>query len=213
MSSGYERPGDVDDRTVVEERGHRRAVERRRHHDDPQIVAGAPRLPRQRDREIRVDAALVELVEHDGAECRRAADPAGAAQSERPRSRRSSAFADRTGARTGPASRLRAPIVQPRSSAMRCAMARAATRRGCSRITGPSSHERRRHARRLAGAGLGGDDDGARSPQAPSDRVDERIDRKRVEQRTSPGRSRTLRLGVVAPTPTGQLTPVPPRPQ
>src|SRR5438552_10816195 len=30
-------------------------------------------------------------------------------------------------------------MVQPRSDAMRCAMARAATRRGCSRISGPAS--------------------------------------------------------------------------
>ena len=34
----------------------------------PQIVARAPGLPRQRDREIGVDAALVKLVEDDGAE-------------------------------------------------------------------------------------------------------------------------------------------------
>ena len=47
---------------------HRRRVERRRHHDDPQIVARPPGLPRQREPEIGVHAALVELVEDDGAE-------------------------------------------------------------------------------------------------------------------------------------------------
>ena len=60
--------GHVDDRAAVEKRRHRGRVERRRHDDDPQVVARAPGLPRQRDREVGVDAALVKLVEDDRAE-------------------------------------------------------------------------------------------------------------------------------------------------
>ena len=45
--------GDVDDRAIVEKRRHRRRIERRGHHHDPQVVAGAPRLPGQRNRRDR----------------------------------------------------------------------------------------------------------------------------------------------------------------
>ena len=65
-----EPPRHVDDRTAVEERSHRICVERRRHHDDAQIVACAPGLARQRQREVGMDAALVEFVDDDGAELR-----------------------------------------------------------------------------------------------------------------------------------------------
>ena len=58
--------GHVDHRAAVEKRRHRLRLERRRHDDDAQVVARAPRLPRQRDREIGVHAALVKLVEDDG---------------------------------------------------------------------------------------------------------------------------------------------------
>jgi len=53
--------------TGVQERGDRPAVKRRRHDEDPQIVAREPRLLRERDGEIGVNAALMKLVEHDGA--------------------------------------------------------------------------------------------------------------------------------------------------
>ncbi len=67
---GMQRPGHVDYRTTVEECGNARGVDRRRHHQQPQIVARRPRLSRQRDAEVGVDAALVELVEDDGTERR-----------------------------------------------------------------------------------------------------------------------------------------------
>ncbi len=54
-----------DRRAVVEERGHPRRVERRRHHHQAKVVARAPRLPGQGEAQVAVDAALVELVEHD----------------------------------------------------------------------------------------------------------------------------------------------------
>ena len=84
---------------------------------------------------------------------------------------------------------------------MRCAIARAATRRGCSRMTGAVVDERGRHARGLAGARLRGDDDGARSARGVDNLVDEGVDRKRIAPHAD------------VASPTGQLTPVPPRPQ
>src|SRR5439155_38827 len=43
-------------------------ITRRRHHHNPQIAPRPPRLPRQRDCQVRVHTALVKLVEHDGRE-------------------------------------------------------------------------------------------------------------------------------------------------
>jgi hypothetical protein len=41
-----------------------------RHHDEAQIVAGTPRLPGQRDSQVRVNAPFVEFVKNDGPERR-----------------------------------------------------------------------------------------------------------------------------------------------
>lgn len=49
----------------MEKGRHTRAVHRRRHHHNTQVVPGEPRLPHKGDSEIRVNAALVELVEHN----------------------------------------------------------------------------------------------------------------------------------------------------
>ena len=59
-----------DDRATAQERRHPPGIESRRHHDDPQVVARAPGLPRQREAKVGVDASLVELVEHDRAKVR-----------------------------------------------------------------------------------------------------------------------------------------------
>ena len=61
-------PGNPNDRRIVEKRGNGLDLERRRHHDDAQVVASAPRLPRQGETEIGVNASFVELVEDDGRE-------------------------------------------------------------------------------------------------------------------------------------------------
>jgi len=128
--------GHLDDGAVREERGDGARVERRRHDHDPQVVAGDPRLLRQRDGQVGVQAALVELVEDNRAKAgqqRVGLQPGG-----------KHAFGDDRGACVGaeagrskrichPTSR---PSVQPRSCAMRAAITRAATRRGCSRMTG-----------------------------------------------------------------------------
>ena len=60
-----QRARDVDDRAAAEKRGDRRGVERRRHHQDAQIRSRQPRLLRQRQAEVGVDAALVKLIDDE----------------------------------------------------------------------------------------------------------------------------------------------------
>ncbi len=55
----------LDDRTAVEKDRDVRCVERRRHDDEPEIGSSLPRLARKREAEIRMDAALMKLVDHD----------------------------------------------------------------------------------------------------------------------------------------------------
>ena len=171
--------GHVDDRAVVEKRRHRARVDRRRHDDDPQVVARAPRLPRQRDREIGVDAALVELVEDDGGEVgeqRIALQPRG-----------QDAFGDdeqpRVGAEAAVETHLPADLAADRPAAL-LGDARGNRPRGdAARLQQDErtvGGERRRNPRRLAGAGRGGDDRGARPPDAVDDLPEEVIDRKRT---------------------------------
>ena len=59
----------LDHRRVAEQSRDAGAVERRRHDEDAQIVAQARlRIERQREAEIGVERALVELVEQHGAD-------------------------------------------------------------------------------------------------------------------------------------------------
>ena len=56
-----------DQRRVSQERAHPRAVERRRHDEEAQVVAqGALRVEREGETEVGVERALVELVEQNG---------------------------------------------------------------------------------------------------------------------------------------------------
>ena len=123
----------------------------------PQIVARAPRLPRQRDREIGVDAALVKLVEDDGAEVgeqRIALQPRG-----------QDAFGHDEQPRVGGEAALEADL--PADLAAERPAAFVGDARG-DRARGDAARlqqddrtvgrERRRNTRRLAGAGRGGDD-------------------------------------------------------
>ncbi len=59
-----EGPGHVDHRAVAQKARYRRGVERRRHHKNAQVGPRHPRLAGEREAQIGVDAALVELV-HD----------------------------------------------------------------------------------------------------------------------------------------------------
>ena len=56
--------GDLDHRTVAQERGYTRGVDGRRHDHHTQIVARHPGLFHQRQTQIGVDASFVEFVEH-----------------------------------------------------------------------------------------------------------------------------------------------------
>jgi hypothetical protein len=67
---GVRSAGGLDHRAVVEEARDRPGVEGRRHDDKAQVLARTPRLPAEREGQVRVQAALVELVEHDRAEAR-----------------------------------------------------------------------------------------------------------------------------------------------
>ena len=53
------------DRRIAEKARHRLDVEGRRHHDDSQVVAREPRLPREREPEVGMKASLMEFVEDD----------------------------------------------------------------------------------------------------------------------------------------------------
>ena len=201
----------VDDRTPVEITRHGFGIERRRHHDEAEIVSRAPRLSRERNREIGMNAALVKLVEHDCAKVREegiALHPRGQdafGDDEQPRIVRETVIetdlpADLTAER--PAALGRDPGGdRPRGQTPRL-----------KQDDGAVGRERRRHARGLARARRGGDDDRSRPPQIVDDAIDERVDRARAE---SAARAR-LSTGVyrlATDTPTGQDTPVPPRPQ
>ena len=86
----------------------------------------------------------------------------------------------RSDGRIGRASRPPGRASTPRSSAIRRAIARAATRRGCSRQHRTVVDQRRRHARRLAGAWRRGDHHGARSANGVDDLWNVRVDRQLI---------------------------------
>ena len=73
--------GHVDHRTVAEVTRDARGIDRRGHHDQPEVGARTPGLARERQPDVGVDAALVELVDHDRPQTRRQADPAAGARS------------------------------------------------------------------------------------------------------------------------------------
>ena len=65
-----QRPRHTDNRCVVQKSRNRLDVEGRRHHDDTQIGASEPRLTREREAKIGMNASLVKLVEDDRGEIR-----------------------------------------------------------------------------------------------------------------------------------------------
>ncbi len=166
----------VDHRTFAEEGRDGARVERCRHDDDAKIVAGEPGLPRQRNREVGVDAALVELVDDDGRERRQ--------QRVALHSRGENAFGDdeqtRVGAEAPLEADLPADLAAERPPALGGNPRGNRARRhapGLKQDDGTVGQERRRHACGLAGAWRGGHDGGTRSPDGVEDRIEERIDR------------------------------------
>jgi hypothetical protein len=192
--------GHVDDGTVAEEARDRCRIERRRHDDDAQIIPGQPGLARERDRDVRVDAPLVEFVEDDRANAgqqRIALQPRG-----------ENALGDDEQLGIGREAPLEADLPTDLAPERLAALGRDArgdrARRhaaGLEQEDGTVGGERRRHAGGLAGARRRGDDERPRAPHLGHDGVEVRIDRERWSYEA------------LAPTPTGQLTPVPPRPQ
>ena len=170
----------VDDRAAVEEARHRFRGERRRHHDDAQIVARRPGLPRERQPEIGVDGSLVELVEHDRADAgdQRIVDQA----------RGEDAFGGEQDARRRrePALEAHVPadLLAERPAALLGDPARDGPRRDPPRLQHqhrPVGGERRRQPRGLAGAGRRDDDRGAVPAHGIDDGVDVRVDRERIQ--------------------------------
>ena len=166
-----QRSGHVHDRASAEKCRDGGRFERGGHHHDPQVVARAPGLPRQRDREIGVHAALVKLVEDDRAE----------AGEERIglQARGQHAFGDDEQLRVRGEAALEANLPADLAAEGPAAFAGDPRRDGARGDTPRLQeddravrHQRRRHARRLSGAGRGGDDHGA----APADVIDDPID-------------------------------------
>ena len=62
--------GHANNRAAVEERGYPIGVEGGRHHNQSQIVSGAPGLPAERNPYVSVDASFMKFVEDDGAKSR-----------------------------------------------------------------------------------------------------------------------------------------------
>ena len=168
-------PWHIDRRASLEVLGDGARVERRRHDDDPEIVAGAPGLFRQGDREIGVNAALVKLVEDDRAEIGKkgiALEPGG-----------QHAFGGDEQPRFDAEPALESNLPPDLAAERPAALLRDAVRnRTCRHAPGLQQHhrrivgERRRHTSSLASAGLRGDDEGARTSNVVDDRRDKRID-------------------------------------
>ncbi len=178
-----QRAGDVDDRAAAEKRRDRSGIERRRHHQDAQIGARQPRLPRQREAEIGVHAALVELIDderRDVAQQRIVLQVGGEdafGDDEQPRVAgelplETDVPADL--AADGPAAFLGDPPRHgARGDAPRLQQQHAA-----------AIDQRRRHARRLAGAGRRGQHRGTVAVERGANGVESRINRQRPAARS-----------------------------
>ena len=190
----------VDDRAPVEKCRDGRGIERRRHHHDAQIAARTPGLFGQGDRQVPVHAAFVEFVEDDRPEPgqeRVALEP-----------RRQHPFGGDQEPRVGSEAPfepdLPADLAADRPAPLVCDALRDGAGSDASRLQQDDRaivYQGGWDAGRLPGPGLCGDDDRARPARGVDNLADERVDRKRSAAHAD------------VATPTGQLTPVPPRPQ
>ena len=205
--AGLDRPGAAlggDDRRAAHQRGDRGGVEGRRHDEEAQVGAQrAADLERQRQAEVGLQRALVELVEDHAADAGELGRRTGSSGSGCPRS------PPRSGCpappRRGCGSRPGRPTGSPSASASRSAAARAATRRGSSMRMRPGDACARagRAARgwscrrRAAPAARRG----RRRASAAAERRQDRLDRQRGHRRRAqPRRSSTAwpKLGRVS---------------
>ena len=177
---------DLHDRAVVEEARDRSGVERRRHHDEPKLRARPPRLARERQRQVRVQAALVELVEHDRPEAREQRVGLQA-----PRQHALRGHQQPRVLREAPLeANLEAHLLAERPAVLLGDPPRDRARGHAPRLQQedrPVGDERRRHARRLPRSGRRHEHEGARGPQHLGDAADVRVDGKRREH--PPGRA------------------------
>jgi hypothetical protein len=171
--------GHIDPRAAVEKRCDRADIQRRRHHHEPQIVTGPPRLLGQRQAEIGVDAPLVKLVDDDGGdvgEQRILLQP-----------RRENAFSGEKDARFCRELSFE-PDVPAHLAAERpvALVGDAARDRPCRNAAwlkhqNPAvGRECRRHARRLSRSGGGGKDERAARAYGLENRGDVRVDRQGI---------------------------------
>jgi len=177
---------DLNDRASVEIRSDPAGVERCRHDDDTEVVARAPCLLRERERDVCMNAPLVELVDDDR--------PKFGDERIALHSRRQHAFGDdKQACRAAVApveANLPADLATKRPAAFLRNAVRNRPRRRAARLQQHDRSildERRRHASGFSGAWLRGNDQGARASDLIDDRGDERIDWKtRLERQRRP---------------------------
>ena len=165
----------VDHRAVVEKAGDRPRVEGRRHDEQPQVVAGAPRLPGEGQGEVRVQAALVELVEHDR--------PEAGQQGVRLEPSRQDALGRHQQPRVEPEAPLEADLPAHFPAQRPALLVRDPPGDGSGRHptrleqeAGAVDHERRGDPRRLAGAGWRDEDGRPRRSKSVPHGLDMRVD-------------------------------------
>ena len=149
----------LDQRRAAHQRGDARAVERRRHDEQPQVLAQALlRVERQREAEIGVERAFVEFVEQHRGDARRATGSSRIMRANTPSVTTSIRVPRRDQALQphAQADRLADLLAERRRHALAPRRARRAgaarARRSCPCGEG-FVEQRQRHARRLAGAG------------------------------------------------------------
>ncbi len=172
----------VDDRTVAEEGGHAGGIERRRHDDQAEVLAGEPGLARERQTQVGVNRPLVELVEDDRAEVGRERILLEAGGQD------ALGRDEQTGLRSELPieSHLPADLVARRPSLLVGDARGNRAGRDAARLQqqhGAVGRQRRRHARRLAGARQGGHDHRAPLADGLEDPGDERVDGERKHGR------------------------------
>ncbi len=182
-----------DDRTIVQERRHPPRIEGRRHHDDAQVVAREPRLPRKREAKVGVNAALVELVEHDRAKAREQRILLQAC--------RQDSFGGNQQGRAGGEAAFEANVpadLQPSGPALLVGdTAGNRARRDATRLQQDDrtvGDQRRGDAGRLACTRRGRDDHGGMRAETVADLADVRVNWKRFAHNTQPVIVRRLNL-------------------
>ena len=167
--------GQADEGAVIEVRANGRRIHRRGHDDHAQVVTGTPCLCHQCQAQVRVQAPLVELVEHDRGHI--------AQQRILVQVVREHALGDDEHARGGGAAAVE-PDMPPHVGTERPALfvgdpAGDGTGGDASRLKHEHTAgvgEVRRHARRLSGARLGGHDDGSMELERPTNVGHDSID-------------------------------------